>query len=152
MSADDVDIRRRAVRAIAELPGSPAVTALLVDGLGDTDAAVRGRAALALGGRGVDAAVPILVEMVVEGVNDVEAAEILATLSQGPGRADGIMKALVDELAAPAASSAVRIRLAQALVEISGPLAQDVLRRLAHDDDRTVALIASTLVELPAPG
>jgi DNA-binding transcriptional MerR regulator len=144
--SEDVDIRRRAVQAIAEMPEAPGATAVLADSLGDPDATVRRYAALALGRHGLAAAVPTLVGMVVEGSNDVDAAEVLGTLSQDPGRADKITTALVDELAAPTADSATRIRLAQALVELAGTTVQEVLRQLAHDDDRAVALVASALV------
>jgi DNA-binding transcriptional MerR regulator len=140
----DVGVRRRAVLAIAELPGDEA-TALLTDALGDSDTTVRRHAALAVGSRGVTAAVPTLVGMVVEGANDVEAAEVLGTLSLDPPSADRIMNLLVDELAANTADSAVRIRLTQALAEMPATLAQTVLRQLAHDEDRAVALIAAAL-------
>ena len=144
VSSENVDIRRRAVLAIAEMSGEEA-TAVLAGALEDPDAAVRRHAALALGTRGATAAVPTLVGMVVEGTNDVEAAEVLGTLSQDPGRADRIMTALVDELAAPTADSAVRIRLTQALAEMPAAIARGVLQQLAQDDDRAVALIASAL-------
>ncbi|MGW1062706.1 MerR family transcriptional regulator [Micromonospora rubida] len=143
--SENVDIRRRAVLAIAEMPGDEA-TAVLADALGDSDTTVRRHAALALGTRGATAAVPTLVGMVVEGVNDVEAAEALGALSLDPGCADRIMSALVDELAAHPADSPVRIRLTQALAEMPATIAQGVLRQLAHDDDRAVALSASALV------
>ncbi|SHF66108.1 HEAT repeat domain-containing protein [Streptoalloteichus hindustanus] len=147
----DPAIRRRAVLAIAEMPGDEA-NAVLADALGDSDPTVRGHAALTLGRRGATAAVPALVGMVVEGTNDVEAAEVLGTLALDPACADRIMSALVDELAAHTADSAVRIRLTQALAEMPAPLARGVLRRLAHDDDRAVALIASALAgELDEP-
>jgi hypothetical protein len=84
--------------------------------------------------------------MVVEGSNDVDAAEVLGTLSLDPRCTDWITTALVDELAAPTADSVTRIRLTQALVELAGTTAQEVLRRLAHDDDSAVALVASALV------
>jgi DNA-binding transcriptional MerR regulator len=142
----NVDIRRRAVLAIAEMSESPGATAVLADALGDSDTTVRRHAALALGTRGATAAVPTLVGMVVEGTNDVEAAEVLGTLSVDPGCADRILGALVDELAAHTADSAVRIRLAQALAEMPATIAQGVLQQMAHDDDRAVALIASALV------
>jgi DNA-binding transcriptional MerR regulator len=143
--SENVDIRRRAILAIAEMSGDEA-TAVLADALGDSDTTVRRHAALALGTRGATAAVPTLVGMVVEGTNDVEAAEVLGTLSLDPGCADRIMSALVDELAAHTADSAVRIRLTQALAEMPATIAQGVLQQLAHDDDRVVALIASALV------
>lgn len=142
-----VDIRRRAVQAIGQMPGETA-TAVLADALGDPDPTVCRYAAVALGRRGMTAAVPTLVALVVEGTSDVEAAEVLATLAQEPGCAARIVTELVDELAAHTASadSAVRVRLVQALVEISGPVALGVLRRLTHDDDQVVAVMASVHV------
>lgn len=144
--SEDVDIRRRAVLAIAGMAEAPGATAVLADALGDPDPRVRGHAALALGRQGVAGAVPTLVGMVVEGSNDVEAAEVLGTLSQHFGCAERIMTALVDELAAPTADSATRIRLTQALVELPGTTVPEVLRQLARDDDRAVALVASAFV------
>ncbi|MGW3660723.1 MerR family transcriptional regulator [Streptomyces sp. NPDC005151] len=144
--SEDVDIRRRAVLAIAGMAEASGATAVLADALGDPDTTVRRHAALALGRHGVAAAVPTLVGMVVEGPNDVDAAEVLGTLSQDPGCADWITTALVDELAAPTAESVTRIRLTQALVELAGTTVQEVVRQLAHDDDRAVALVASALV------
>ncbi len=142
LRSDDVDVRRRAVLAIVEMPGDEA-TAVLADALDDSDPTVRKHAALALGTRGVTTAVPALVGMVVEGTNDVEAAEVLGTLSVDRESADRIMSALVDALAT--ADSAARIRLTQALAEMPAAHALDVLRQLSQDDDRAVALIASAL-------
>ncbi|MEU8591984.1 MerR family transcriptional regulator [Streptomyces sp. NPDC048664] len=144
--SEDAGIRRRAVMAIAELPEAPDASAVLTNALGDPDTTVRRHAALALGRQGEAAAVPTLVSMVVEGSNDVDAAEALGTLSLDPRCTDQITTALLDELAAPTADSATRIRLIQALVELAGTTAQEVLRRLAHDDDSAVALVASALV------
>jgi DNA-binding transcriptional MerR regulator len=146
LASDDVDVRRRAVLALAELPDDEA-TAMLTDALGDTDTTIRRHAALALGARGVTQAVPTLLGTVVEGPNDVEAAELLGMLARDAKWADQIMKALVDELAAHTADSAVRMRLTQALAEMPGTIALNILRQLAHDDDRPVALIASALVQ-----
>jgi HEAT repeat protein len=142
MRSDDVDVRRRAVLAIAELPGDEA-TAALAAALEDPDPHVRRPAALAAGRRGTTAAVPVLVAMVAEGANDVEAAEVLGTLALDPGRGERILNALAGELAA---DSPVRIRVAQALAELPGTLAHDLLRQLADDEDRAVALIAAALV------
>ena len=146
----DVDVRRRAVLAIAGMPGAPGATAVLGDALGDLDPTVRGHAALALGRRGVTAAVPALVGMVVEGSYDVDAAEVLGTLSRDHGCADRVLTALVDELATPTADTAVRMRLAQALVELPGTTGQQVLRRLADDADRAVARVASAFLTVLA--
>lgn len=145
MASDDVDVRRRAVVALAEVPGDEA-TAVLTGALGDTDATTRRCAALALGGRGVTQAVPTLLRMVVDGPHDVEASEQLANLAQDPRQADQILAALADELAAHPADPAVRIRLAQALAELPGGMGLDALRHLTHDDDRPVALVSSALV------
>lgn len=144
--SEDVDIRRRAVPAIAGMPEAPGATAVLADALGDPDATVRGYAALALGRCGVAAAVPALIGMVVEGAHDVDAAEVLGTLSRDPGCGKQILTALVGELTTPTADSATRIRLTQALVELPGTIAREALRRLAHDGDRAVALVASAFV------
>lgn len=98
MDSEDVHIRRRSVLAIAEM-SSDGARAALSNALGDSDPAVRRHAALAVGRRGGTAAVPTLVTLVVEGVNDVEAAEVLGGLSQNLGCTDHILTALVDELA-----------------------------------------------------
>lgn len=145
MCSEDVEVRRRAVLALAELPGDQATT-ILTDALGDADATVRRHAALSLGARGVSRAVPALVDTVVKGPNDVEAAELLGALAQDAKWADLIMSALVDELTAHTADSAVRVRLTQAFAEMPGTIALDILRQLAHDDDRVVGLVASALI------
>ncbi|MFY1632837.1 MerR family transcriptional regulator [Solwaraspora sp. WMMB335] len=147
MTSDDVDVRRRAVAALAELPDEEA-TAVLTDALGDPDPTIRRRAALAVGARGVTGAVATLLAMVVEGSNDVEAAELLGALARDATWAERIMDALIDELAAPTAESAVRMRLTQALAEMPTTIALDTVRRLTHDDDRPVALLAAALVTM----
>jgi DNA-binding transcriptional MerR regulator len=144
LRAADPAIRRRAVLAIAEIPGDDA-SAALTGALTDPDAAVRRPAALAAGARGEPAAVPVLVDMVVAGVNDVDAGEILGSLALDAALADRIMDALAGELAAYATEPAVRIRLTQALAEMPAPLALGVLRELAGDPDHAVALVASAL-------
>ncbi|MEU1430880.1 HEAT repeat domain-containing protein [Nocardia sp. NPDC005746] len=145
LGSEDIEVRRRAVLALAELPGDEATT-ILTDALGDADATVRRHAALSLGARGVARAVPALVDTVVKGPNDVEAAELLGALAQDAKWADLIMSALADELTAHTADSAVRVRLTQALAEMPGTIALDILRQLAHDEDRVVGLVASALI------
>ncbi|MGV9907129.1 hypothetical protein ACWDU8_32375 [Streptomyces sp. NPDC003388] len=86
---------------------------------------------------------PVLVGMVVTGVHDVEAAEVLGALSRDHGCGARVLTALTGELAAPGADPAARLRLTQALVELPGTAAHDVLRELAHDDDRAVARLAA---------
>ncbi|MGW2466553.1 HEAT repeat domain-containing protein [Streptomyces bauhiniae] len=143
--SEDVDTRRRAVLAIAGMADVPGAIPVLTDRLEDPDALVRRQAALALGAHGVPAAVPTLVRMIVDGTNDVDAAEALGTLSRDPASATRITALLADQLAAPTADSATRIRLIQALVELEGTAPLEILRRLAHDEDRTVALVATAL-------
>ncbi|NIH80488.1 MerR family transcriptional regulator [Amycolatopsis viridis] len=145
--AADVEVRRRAVLAIAETPGEEGA-AVLTDALADPDVTVRKYAALALGARGVTAAVPALVGMVVAGTSDVEASEVLGALARDSGCADRIMTALTGELDAHPTDAAVRIRVAQALAEMPRTIAQGALRRLAGDGDRSVALVASALVDV----
>ncbi len=147
LGSENVDARRRAVMALAEIPGDEAAAAL-ADAIEDPDTTVRGHAALALGARGMPEAAPTLVGMVVDGANDVEAAEVLGTLARDPGRAGRIRNALVDGLAAHRGDLAVRMRLVQALAEMPGAVALEVLRRLAHDDDRAVARTASSFARM----
>ncbi|MEV7549203.1 HEAT repeat domain-containing protein [Amycolatopsis sp. NPDC089917] len=140
--SEDVEVRRRAVHALAGMPGDEA-TAALAEALGDPDPEVRARAALAVGSRGRTEAVPALVRMVVEGTTDVEAAEVLGALARDAGCADRIMDELTGELAT--ADPAARIRLTQALAEMPPGLARGVLRSLADDDDHAVARLAAAL-------
>ncbi|WP_405059411.1 MerR family transcriptional regulator [Kribbella sp. NBC_01505] len=142
LQSKDVTVRRRAVQAIVELPGADA-TAVLSRALGDDDPTVRKHVALALGNRGVAAAIPALVSMIVQGINDVESAEILGTLAADPTVIDSLTAALAD----PAADSAARIRLTQALAELPPAVAQDALRGLTQDSDKVVAMLAKALLK-----
>ncbi|MGA4845156.1 HEAT repeat domain-containing protein [Streptomyces sp. G5(2025)] len=142
--ASAAEVRERAVQAIAEIPGDEA-TALLRDALAHSDAVVRRCAAPALGARGVAEAAPVLIDMVVEEVNDVDAADALSALAGGsPALAEEIATGLVDRLADNApGSSARRRRLAEALAEIPGSTAARALADLSHDEDRAVAVTAT---------
>ncbi|WP_420752927.1 HEAT repeat domain-containing protein [Rhodococcus sp. O3] len=145
LDSPDAEVRRRAITAIAAVPDADA-SSLLRRALDDPDTTIRGRAALALGSRGSADALPALVDLVVEGRRDVEAAEVLGALAGGPIAAEDVVAALEHRLA-DAADSAARLRLAQALAEIPGSAARDVLDRLARDEDRTVALTATAIVD-----
>ncbi|WP_205324790.1 HEAT repeat domain-containing protein [Glycomyces sp. YM15] len=144
LASHDIEVRRRAVQMLAEIPGDEA-TAILADALADPDPQVRWRAALASGARGDTEAVPVLVTMIVAGENDVEAAEVLGALASDPERAEPITQALTSELAAPSADHAVRMRLVQALAELPSPIALALLSNLTEDADRTVARTAAAL-------
>ncbi|MFF2352292.1 HEAT repeat domain-containing protein [Kitasatospora sp. NPDC058115] len=142
LDAPSARVRERAVRSLAELP-EPAATALLRDALDHADPVVRRHAALALGARGAGDAVPSLVELIVEGANDADAADSLGALAAEPASADRIAAALVDRLTSAAGQPAARRRLTQALVDIPGPAATAALTTLSRDEDRAVALTAA---------
>ncbi|MGW1812723.1 HEAT repeat domain-containing protein [Streptomyces sp. NPDC002125] len=165
LGSPSADVRERAALSLAAIPGE-AAAGLLRGALGHVDVVVRRRAALALGARGDADAVPTLVGMVVDGVNDVDAADVLAALANRPAPApsdgtttelpDGTATALSDEIAAalvrPLAHGAVppsvRRRIAQALADVPGSTASHALEELSHDEDRAVALTAAYVLTL----
>ncbi|WP_454086330.1 MerR family transcriptional regulator [Georgenia sp. Marseille-Q6866] len=138
------EVRRRAVAAVAQVGGEEA-TALLHGMLDDPDDPTRDRAAIALGERGRLDAVPVLVRMVVAGRSDVAAAETLGRLASTDELADDIVTVLV-EAVGDDAEHAVRRRLAQALAELPGAGADQVLADLAGDEDPGVALTARAVL------
>ncbi|MFG2888126.1 MerR family transcriptional regulator [Streptomyces sp. NPDC048248] len=140
-------VRERAVQALAEMPGGEAA-AKLRDALTNPDVVVRGYAALALGTRGVTDAVPILIDMIVEGRNDTDAADALSVLASDTVTADQIATELVDRLAHDTTKAPGRGRLTQALADIPGTTASSALAELSHDGDPAVALTAAYLLQL----
>ncbi|MFC8525896.1 MerR family transcriptional regulator [Nocardia sp. NPDC057227] len=149
LRSSDAEVRRRAVLAVAEIPGD-AATELLTAALADPDSAVRGPAALAAGARGVTVAEPALIDMVVTGTNDVDAGEVLGALSRDPATADRILDALTAALTAHEADASVRLRLIQALVELPGTGALAILQPLRADADPAIALVATAFADLVA--
>lgn len=144
LRSDEAAVRRRAIAALAELR-VPESTTLLKEALGDDDAKARAMVALTLGARGVDAAVPVLVDMIVEGRSDVEAAEVLGRLADRPALSAEIVRSVQQGLDG-ADDARVRLRLTQALAEIPGSAARDALVVLTTDPDRTVAATASVIL------
>ncbi|MBO3750352.1 MerR family transcriptional regulator [Streptosporangiaceae bacterium NEAU-GS5] len=140
-------VRERAVQSIAEISGAEA-TELLRDALATSDLVVRRRAALALGARGVADAVPTLIDMVVDGANDVDAADALSALASDPVLADQIATGLVDRLDGGTVETPARLRLTQALADIPGSTTSRALAELSHDEDRAVALTATYILKL----
>ncbi|MEU2067598.1 MerR family transcriptional regulator [Streptomyces anulatus] len=140
-------VRERAVRSLAEMPGGEA-TALLRNALASPDAVVRGYAALALGTRGEADAVPALVDLVVAGTNDTDAADALSLLAGDGAAADRIAAELVDRLARDTTGASARGRLTQALAGVPGAGSSRALQELLHDEDRAVALTAAYLLQL----
>ncbi|MFG3660880.1 HEAT repeat domain-containing protein [Streptomyces sp. NPDC047706] len=141
------EVRKRAVQSIADIPAGEA-TALLRSALTDTDVTVRRCAALELGARGVADAVPTLLDMIVDEVNDVDAADALSGLASDPAMADQISARLVERLGRATMGASARRRLAQALAEIPGDGASRALAGLSHDEDRAVALTATYILGL----
>jgi DNA-binding transcriptional MerR regulator len=140
-------VRERAVQCLAAI-GGQGVTARLRDALADPDAGVRGHAALALGARAVPEAVPALIDMIVAGRNDTDAADALSALAIDTATADRITAGLVDRLADAATEASARGRLTQALADIPGTVAAQALVDLSQDEDRAVALTAGYLCQL----
>ncbi|WP_424894111.1 MerR family transcriptional regulator [Streptomyces sp. SAI-195] len=140
-------VRARAVQALTELPGG-AATAQLRHALASPDAVVRGYAALALGAQGAVDAVPTLIDMIVAGRNDTDAADVLSVLAGDTATADRIAAGLVGRLAHDTTEAPARGRLTQALAGIPGPRASKALAELSGDEDRAVALTAAYLLRL----
>lgn len=140
-------VRERAVQSLAEMPGDEAA-ARLRDALAHPDVVVRGHAALALGARGVAEAVPVLIDMIVAGRNDTDAADALSVLASDAAAADRIAGGLVDRLTPAVTEAPARVRLTQALADIPGSMASDALVQLSGDGERAVALTATYLLRL----
>ncbi|MFI8567941.1 HEAT repeat domain-containing protein [Rhodococcus sp. NPDC078407] len=138
LESPDPDVRRRAIDTVVEIP-HPDATELLREALGHDDDRIPRVAALELAARGIADAIPTLITMVFEGNNDVDAADALGEL----GSADSTVAAL---LAGPREAS-VRLRVTQALASIPGTAATQALRTLALDEDRSVALTATYLLD-----
>jgi DNA-binding transcriptional MerR regulator len=144
LNSPRAEVRLRAVRTLSEIPTETAA-ALLHEALGSTDVAVRRHAALALGPRGVPETVPILIDMIVDEVNDVDAADALGVLASDPALAEHIASELVGSLSP--GDAFVRRRVTQALADIPGETATRALTDLARDEDRGVALTATYILE-----
>ncbi|WP_328673973.1 HEAT repeat domain-containing protein [Streptomyces sp. NBC_00328] len=147
LTSPSAAVRERAVLSLAEMPGDEAAAHLRA-ALAHPDAVVRGHAALALGARGVADAVPTLVDMIVEGRNDTDAADALSVLASDTATADDLANRLLDRLARPTAEAPARGRLTQALAGIPGTRTYDALVELSKDADRAVALTAAYLLHL----
>ncbi|MFE7416790.1 MerR family transcriptional regulator [Rhodococcus sp. NPDC057529] len=145
LDAEEVDVRRRATTAIAAIHTEEAAEHLR-RALDDSDATVRGYAALALGSRGNGESIPVLLQMVVTGRLDVEAAEVLGLLTTLSPTADDIVGAMKDTLDT-IDDAPTRLRITQALAEIPGTAARKALIRLTHDDDRTIASTAAAIMQ-----
>ncbi len=148
LDSNSVDVRRRATAAIAATHTAEA-TEHLRGAMDDSDATVRDRAAIARGSEGKTDAIPALLEMVVEGRRDVEAAETLGLLAQLSSSVERIVRVLQDTLDKTDDAPA-RLRITQALAEIPGAAARRALTQLSQDGDRTVASTAAAILNTQA--
>ncbi|MBC2904285.1 HEAT repeat domain-containing protein [Streptomyces cupreus] len=146
LASPEAEVRKRAVQAVAEIPNA-AATALLQDALTSSDLAVRRCAALPLSAHGVVDSIPTLINMIADGVNDVDAADALGALAREPSVAETIAADVINRLA-DSTTDAARRRLAQALADIPGTTASRALAELSDDQDRAVALTATYLLQL----
>ncbi|MFK0187212.1 MerR family transcriptional regulator [Streptomyces rubiginosohelvolus] len=150
LSSPVAAVRERAVRSLAEMPGGE-VAPLLRDALASPDTVVRGRAALALGAQGEAAAIPVLVDMIVAGRNDTDAADVLSSLADDAA-ADRIASLLAGRIGDGTTGPPARGRLTQALAGVPGPTASRALTGLLGDADPAVALTAAYLLRLRGDG
>ncbi|WP_064058815.1 HEAT repeat domain-containing protein [Prescottella equi] len=146
LDSASVEIRRRATAAIASVR-TPEATALLRRVLDDPDTSIRERAALSLGSLGDTDAIPTLMTMIVDGRSDVEAAEVLGRLAASTPDPDHVAR-LVHDTLDDSDDPPTRLRITQALAEIPGETAREILVRLVADQDRTVAGTAAVILGL----
>lgn len=142
IGARDPAVRRRAVAALAKLT-SPEADDLLRPAVHDTDPVVAARATLALGARGDLSVIPALTDLILDGTSDVDAADLLRDLSTSAGTTDEVAADLGRRLHNEGLAADARIRLAQALVDLPGPTADDLLRSLSDDSEPAIAALAA---------
>lgn len=136
--------RHRAVVILSKLGSSASETAL-ANAYPHSDPFVHRRAALAHGRRGGRDAISALIGLIVDGDEDVEAAEILADLAETTNDSTDIAREIARALTTQDAPA--RQRLAAALADMTGEPAQKMLEELLDDPDRGVALTAKHLLE-----
>lgn len=149
LRAADSAIRFRAVRIIAAAQPSGLRTSLLLGCLDDPSAEIRAHSALALskeigiGGAEVEAE---LVSMVLEGVQDVEAAEALAARAAA-GVPGVVLDHFAKELRTREVTDPARARITQALAEFPAGMEQveQLLEELSRDKNPQVAFTAQAV-------
>lgn len=134
LAAQNPRVRQRAVSLLTGMEGGD-VDKLLETLIDDADDLIRSRVVLALGQRGTGDMVPRLLGLIVEGNRDVEAAETLGQLADQAT----VLDQLEQLLHAPDTTPGARLRLVQALAEIPGPRAGELLATLTGDADHVVA-------------
>lgn len=142
LDSADPEIRRRAVSAISKLDTDTA-DELLRRALDDSDRAVADAATLVLGSRGHADMIPRLIDMIVDGSHDVDAADTIRDLAHAAATADDIATELGRLLDSDNLDSRARSRLAQALVDLPGEVAAHILDAHIADHDPAVAALAT---------
>ncbi|QYR16731.1 MerR family transcriptional regulator [Corynebacterium glutamicum] len=141
----DAAVRLRAVRIVSSARTSLDGTERLRPMLRDPDALVRAETALALGKAGDESAVEQLVSMVLTGLRDVEAAELLAGFGE-PVQLD-VFKKFARALDDEETMSPARGRIAQALAEFNLAPVAFLVEQLVDDDNPTVAFTAAAIIK-----
>lgn len=141
----DAAVRLRAVRIVASARTSLDGTERLRPMIRDPDALVRAETALALGKAGDESAVEQLVSMVLTGLRDVEAAELLAGFGE-PVQLD-VFKKFARALDDEETMSPARGRIAQALAEFNLAPVAFLVKQLVDDDNPTVAFTAAAVIK-----
>ena len=156
----DPDVRSRIVWALTAIDSATA-SAALAGFVDDPVPRIAGRAVLALASRqppqpgpGLEQMCSRLVDMIAAGIDDVDAAEKLGALAaRSPDTAATVIALVESRMAAleqtgPAGTDASgRGRLVQALGEIPGESAGNLLRSLLDDPDAAVARTARYLLD-----
>ncbi|GFK19430.1 MerR family transcriptional regulator [Corynebacterium glutamicum] len=145
LRSKDAAVRLRAVRIVASARTSLDGTERLRPMIRDPDALVRAETALALGKSGDESAVEQLVSMVLTGLRDVEAAELLAGFGE-PVQLD-VFKKFARALDDEETMSPARGRIAQALAEFNLAPVAFLVKQLVDDDNPTVAFTAAAIIK-----
>ncbi|WP_432790016.1 MerR family transcriptional regulator [Brevibacterium sp. K11IcPPYGO002] len=113
-------------------------------GLDDVDSDIRSIAALTLGRSGDEKAVPVLLDMAMNGPRDIEAAETLGFIVDATGPRADMSERIMTELHRHADSSdtTARFRVLQVLLEIPGEHSDDFITELSNDDSPELAATA----------
>lgn len=139
LEATDFGVRRQAVRILTEAPEVP--VRHLLTALQDEDPEIRALVALPLGRRGQREAMRELMDMILTGRHDVDAAEVLA------GQEDWgteVLRSLENSLRCLPSSDPARARITQALAEFAG--STPLLTTLINDDTPQVAMTARAIL------
>lgn len=146
LRSKDAAVRLRAVKIVASAPGPVADREeWLRPMFRDPDALVRAETALVMGKSGDESAAEELVSMVLTGVRDVEAAELLAGFGE-PVQLD-VLKKFARALENEETMSPARGRIAQALAEFDLAPAALLVEQLVDDDNPTVAFTAAAIMK-----